>query len=70
MITHDDLNKEVGGLMAETRMTEGLYYLIDLANKAPGEIHRFEIVGEAGGPLTVVLASSAESRGELEGRLA
>ena len=34
MVTHDD---ELGGLMCETRMFEGLRYLISLAARDAGE---------------------------------
>ena len=68
MITHVDLIRELGGLMAEARMAEGLWHLIDLARESPEEIHLFQ-VSDGGEKISVVLAVSDEAKTELARRL-
>jgi hypothetical protein len=68
MIRHDDVETELGGAVCEMRMSQGVYYLIDLAKKAPGEIHLFEI-SDCGEKVSVAVAISAEAQPDLERRL-
>jgi hypothetical protein len=54
--------------MVEARMAVGLRHWVDLAKKAPAELHLFENAYYAE-RINVVLVFSAEAIGELAGRL-
>jgi hypothetical protein len=66
-MTRHDATKELGAVCS-MRMEDGVCYLIDIARRAPGEIHLFEVPD---GPekVSVVVAVSAEARAKLEQRL-
>ena len=67
MIKHDDITEELGVVCA-MRMENGVCYLIDIARRAPSEIHLFKV---ADGPekVSVAVAIGAEVRAKLEQRL-
>ncbi len=68
MVRHDDVDNEIGGAVCGMRMESGLVYLIDLAAKAPGEIHLCEIpFGRE--KISVAIAISAEAKADLERRI-
>jgi hypothetical protein len=68
LIPHDDLNKELEGPMVEARMAVGLRRWVELAKKAPAELHIFENTHYAE-RINVALAFNAEAIAELVGRL-
>jgi hypothetical protein len=79
VIRHDVIENELGAYFA-LQMSDGVSYLIDLAKKAPGEIHLFEFPAALFGSgvtdtsdcvrkISVALAISDEARADLERRL-